>query len=111
VTDRKGRQSAAASKEEVLARVSAEAGAIRTLGVRRLSLFGSFTRGEQRPESDVDVLVEFLPERKSYAGFLDLADLLEHALGRRVELVTTEGLSPYLGPAILAEAESVPLDG
>lgn len=102
---------AAASKQEAMARLAAEATAIHALGVERLSLFGSFVRGEQRPESDVDVLVEFAPARKSYARFLDLADLLERTLGRAVEVVTTEGLSPHIGPKILAEAERVPLDG
>jgi hypothetical protein len=94
----------------VIARLAAQAAAIRALGVDRLSLFGSFTRGEQRPDSDLDVLVEFAPARKSYARFLDLAEWLEQVVGRRVELVTTEGLSPHIGPKILGEAERVPLD-
>lgn len=102
---------AAASKQEVMDRLAAQAAAIRALGVERLSVFGSFVRGEQRPDSDVDVLVEFASARKSYTRFLDLADLLERTLGRAVEVVTTEGLSPHLGPKILAEAERVPLDG
>lgn len=80
---------------------------IRSLGVRRLALFGSFVREEARPESDVDLLVDFDPARKTFDNLLDLADLLETALGRRVELVTTGALSPYLGPHILDEAEDV----
>lgn len=102
---------AVSDKQEAMARLAAESAAIRALGVERLSLFGSFVRGEQRPDSDVDVLVEFASARKSYTRFLDLADLLERTLGRAVEVVTTEGLSPHLGPKILAEAERVPLDG
>ena len=102
---------AATTKREVLARLEAQAPAIHALGVSRLSLFGSFARDEQRPESDVDVLVEFAAGRKSYGRLLDLADLLEQTLGRPVELVTTEGLSPHLGPNILRQAERVPLDG
>lgn len=102
---------AATTKKEVVARLEAQAPAIHALGVARLSLFGSFVREEQRPESDVDVLVDFEPGRKSYAHFLDLADLLEETLGRPVELVTREGLSPHIGPKILLQAERVPLDG
>jgi predicted nucleotidyltransferase len=62
---------------------------------------GSFLRGEAGPVSDVDFLVDFDPSRKSFDNLLALASLLERLLGRRVELVTREGLSPYIGPAIL----------
>ncbi len=73
----------------------------------RLALFGSVLRGEARPDSDVDILVEFLPGAKSFARFLELSDLLEDILGRPVELVTPEALSPLIGPRILSEAEDV----
>jgi hypothetical protein len=77
------------------------------LGVRRLALFGSFARSEPRPDSDVDVLVEFSPGQKSFDRFMALCDLLEETLARRVEVVTTEALSPHIGPHILAEAQDV----
>jgi predicted nucleotidyltransferase len=80
---------------------------IRALGVTRLALFGSVVRGEPRADSDVDILVQFGPGAKSYGRFLALSDLLEVHLGRRVELVTTEALSPFIGPRILAEAQDV----
>ena len=60
---------------------------IRALGVRRLALFGSFARGEAGDDSDVDFLVEFEPGQKSFDRFLDLAELLERAVGRRVDLL------------------------
>ena len=80
---------------------------IRDLGVGRLALFGSVARGEATPESDVDLLVEFLPGEKSFDRFMALSDLLERLLGHRVELVTIEALSPFIGPHILAEAADV----
>lgn len=80
---------------------------IRGLGVRRLALFGSVLRGQPRADSDVDLLVEFAPGDKTFGRFLALSDLLEKRLGRRVELVTTEALSPFIGPRILAEASDV----
>jgi len=80
---------------------------IRALGVERLALFGSVVRGESRSDSDVDLLVQFLPGAKTYYRFLALSDLLEERLGHKVELVTVEALSPFLGPHILAEAENV----
>lgn len=80
---------------------------IQALGVRRIALFGSVVRGEARPDSDVDLLVEFDPEQKTLRNFMSLSFLLEGLLQRRVELVTTEALSPYIGPHILREAEDV----
>ena len=98
---------AVATKQEILRRVQTRREAIRSLGVERLGLFGSFVRGEQSPQSDVDLLVRFRPEEKTFDNFMELAFLLEDLLQRRVELVTTEGLSPYLGPHILEEVQDV----
>ncbi len=97
----------ARTKREVLERLRAHREGFTELAVCRLGLFGSFVRGEQREESDVDVLVEFEPGRKSFDSFMRPAFLLEELLQRRVELVTTDGLSPHLGPHILSEVEDV----
>jgi predicted nucleotidyltransferase len=94
-------------RDYVAERLRGAEGEIRALGVRRLALFGSFVRGEAGDDSDVDFLVEFAPGQKSFDRFLDLADLLERAVGRRVDLLTTESLSPHIGPHILAEAADV----
>ena len=95
------------TRREATDRLLAVEANIRALGVRRLALFGSVVRDEARPDSDVDLLVEFLPGQKTIDRFMTLADLLEAVLERRVELVTTEALSPFIGPHILAEAADV----
>ena len=95
------------TREEAVARLMASEAEIRALGVQRLALFGSVLRGEAGPGSDVDLLVQFLPGAKTFDRFLALFDLLEARLGHRVELVTTEALSPFIGPRILAEAQDV----
>jgi predicted nucleotidyltransferase len=95
------------NRAEVVQRLSGCERDIRALGVSRLALFGSVLHGQPRLDSDIDVLVEFAPGTKTYDRFLALSDLLEHHLGRRVELVTTEALSPFIGPRILAEASDV----
>jgi hypothetical protein len=95
------------TRELVQARVRGVEADVLSLGVRRLALFGSVLRNQARPDSDVDLLVEFAPGQKSFDRFLALCDLLETRLGHRVELVTTEALSPFLGPHILAEATDV----
>lgn len=80
---------------------------IRDFGVQRLALFGSVLHDRARPDSDVDLIVQFRPGAKTFDRLVGLAELLEKRLGRPVELVTLEALSPYLGPRILAEAEDV----
>lgn len=82
---------------------------MRSVGVKRLGLFGSFARGEQTLRSDVDILVEFEKGQKTFDHFMQLVFLLEDILKRQVELVTVESLSPYIGPHILKEVEYVPL--
>ena len=95
------------SRHDVVERLTSVEAQILDLGVRRLAVFGSISRDSPHPESDVDFLVEFQAGEKSIDRFMTLAELLETVLARRVDLVTTEGLSPYIGPYILAEAEDV----
>jgi len=95
------------TREEAIQRLQTVESEIRRLGVRRLALFGSVLRNEARSDSDVDVLVEFTPAEKTFDRFMALADLLEDTLGHPVEVVTTEALSPFIGPYILAEARDV----
>lgn len=95
------------TKQDVAERLEEAREQIRALGVLRIALFGSVVRGEARVDSDVDLLVRFDPERKTFRNFMDLCFLLEDLLQRRVEVVTTEALSPFIGPHILREAEDV----
>lgn len=95
------------SRQEIVDRIRDLTPKLRSLGVARLALFGSFLRGSQHAESDVDLLIEFSPGRKSYQSFSAVYDLLEEELGRRVELVTIESLSQFIGPKILREAKDV----
>jgi len=93
------------TKEQILSLIQEHQSQIRNLGVRRLGLFGSFVRRQQDDDSDIDVLVEFESGRKTFDNFMHLALFLEELFGRRVELVTPEALSPYIGPHILREVE------
>lgn len=95
------------TRDEVFQRIRSAESRIRDLGVRRLALFGSVLRDEARPDSDVDLLVQFEPGQKTAKRFFALYDLLEEIFGYRVELLTTESLSPFIGPHILAEAADV----
>jgi predicted nucleotidyltransferase len=75
--------------------------------IRRLALFGSVLRDDFRPESDVDVLVEFEPGH--CVGFITFAGMeneLSDLIGRKVDLNTPAGLSMYFREEALAEAET-----
>jgi hypothetical protein len=74
--------------------------------VKRIAIFGSVARGEDRPDSDLDILVSLRPpgERPPLGlKWFDLADELSRNLKRPVDLVTEDGLSPYIRPYIEKE--------
>ncbi len=73
--------------------------------IRRLALFGSVLRDDFRPDSDVDVLVEFEPGHVPGLRFFGLERELSEILGRKVDLNTPGFLSPYFRGRVLAEAE------
>lgn len=97
------------TKEDIFNTLLLNENRLRELGVKRIGLFGSFVRGEQSTDSDIDLLVEFEPGKKSFNAFMELSFLLEGLLQHRIELLTPESLSPYLGPHILREVEYAPL--
>jgi predicted nucleotidyltransferase len=66
--------------------------------VRRIGIFGSFARGEQKESSDIDILVEF--EKPTFRNFMNLSFYLENLLGRKVDLVTVKGLHPRIRPYV-----------
>jgi hypothetical protein len=93
------------TKQDVLKILHQSRDRLKTLGVRKIGLFGSFVRGEQHPDSDIDLLVEFEAGQKTFDAFMELSFLLEEVFQHRIELVTVESLSPYIGPHILKEVE------
>ena len=82
------------------------AGFCRRHYIRRLALFGSVLREDFRPESDIDVLVEFQPGHVPGLAFFAMEEELSTLLGRRVDLNTPEFLSRYFRDEVLAEAET-----
>lgn len=74
-----------------------------THGARNLRVFGSFARGEERPDSDVDLIVE-MESGRSLLDLVALGQELEELLHRRVDVLTEGGLHPAVRATILAEA-------
>jgi len=75
--------------------------------IRWLAFFGSVLRDDFRPDSDVDVLVEFEPGHTVGLAFFGMQDELSELLGRRVDLNTPGCFGPRLRPRILAQAETI----
>lgn len=97
------------SKEEVIQQLQSNKDKIKDFGVKEIGFFGSFTKGDIREESDLDVLVIFETEQKTFRNFMDLSFFLEDLFERQVDLLTPEALSPYFGSRILREVQYVPL--
>ncbi|WP_292519651.1 nucleotidyltransferase family protein [Methanoculleus sp.] len=81
---------------------------IRRLGVRRIGVFGSFARGEESDESDIDILIEFEEGGRSFDAYMDLKFFLEDLFGRKVDLVDRDAIKPTLAPHILRSVRYVP---
>jgi len=77
-------------------------------GIRNVGLFGSYIRNEQVKDSDIDLLIDFDPESESFDNFMAVYDIIEQLFkGEKIEVVTMNGLSPYIGPSILKEVQYV----
>ena len=71
--------------------------------VRKIGVFGSFARNEDKEESDVDILVEFESDFETFDNYIELKYFLEDLFRRKVDLVTSEALRPQLKDEILKE--------
>ena len=78
----------------------------RKFNVESLYVFGSCARGEETPESDIDFLVQFSP-RSRFGDHVELSDAFNTLFGRKVDVVSSRGLSPYVGKLIWKDAVAV----
>jgi len=90
------------NRSDILSVLANQRERLRSLGVRKLGLFGSAARDESTPESDLDFVVEF--EAKSFDAYMDLKFFLEDLFHRKVDLVLIDAIKPRLRKAILDEA-------
>jgi len=99
------------SKNIILKKLSEHQAELLGYGVLQIGLFGSYARDEANDDSDIDLLVDIAKEKKTFRNFMALCYYLEELLGKKVELVTKQSLSPYIGPHILKTVAYVPLAG
>lgn len=95
-------------RESVHAELKALEKPLRERGLTALALFGSTARGTSRADSDVDVLIDVAPDvRFSLVDLVSVKDFLEDKLGRKVDVVTREGLSPAFRDRVIREASAI----
>lgn len=96
------------TKENILERLKRNKAKLSNLGIRNVGLFGSYIRNEQNSNSDIDLLIDFEPEKENFDNFMAVCDLFESIFkNEKIEVVTKNGLSQYIGPKILSEVQYV----
>ncbi|MCK5305627.1 MAG: nucleotidyltransferase family protein [Candidatus Omnitrophica bacterium] len=91
------------SKYELFERITRQ---LRNQGAKKIAVFGSYVRGDEKTDSDIDVIVEFL-ERKSLLDLVRIERELSELLGIKVDLMTEKSISPYLLGSIKREMEVI----
>ncbi len=92
------------TKDHILNIIKINKPEISKFGISDIGLFGSYVREEQSNKSDIDILIDFEPDKENYDNYMAVYDLFERLFkNERVEIVTKNGLSPYIGPKILNE--------
>jgi len=97
------------TKEDIIDLLRRSRAKLSSLGIKSIGLFGSFVRSESSTQSDIDILVEFDHDKRTYDNFIDTCFFLEELFNHEVEVVTADSISPYIKPYIMKEVEYVPL--
>ena len=87
--------------EVIMRKIEENMEKIKGCGVKKIGLFGSYIRNEQKVGSDIDILVEFEKEKKTFDNYMNLKFFLEDLFKYRVDLVVVEAIKPDLKPYIL----------
>lgn len=92
------------TKENILKQLKLHRSELTTFGISAVGLFGSYVRNEQSEKSDIDLLVDFEPDQENFDNYMAIYDIFEKIFkNEKIEIVTKNGLSPYIGPKILNE--------
>ncbi len=92
------------TKNHIIMTIRAHKEELLKYGVQRVGLFGSYARGNHSATSDIDILIDFEDDKESYDNLMAAYDLFENMFeNQQVDIVTKNGLSPYIGPKILQE--------
>lgn len=93
-------------KAEILNKLRYSKSELSKFGVTRIGLFGSVVKDQSNSESDVDILIDFSSDLETFENYMNTCNYLEEILkGYKLDIVTENGLSPFIGPYILREVE------
>jgi len=96
------------TKDNILKTLRSNKLRLSEFGVRNVGLFGSYLRDKQSNKSDIDLLIDFEPEKETFDNYMAVYDLFETLFkNEKIEVVTKNGLSPYIGPKILNEVQYI----
>ena len=96
------------SKREIIDGIKDNRGLLGQYGVKKIGLFGSFSKNLQRKDSDIDLLVDFYPDQETFDNLMAIYDIIENIFKyHKVEIATKNGLSKHIGSYILKETEYV----
>lgn len=94
------------TKANILRSLKLNKSKLAEFGIKNFGLFGSYVREEQTGFSDIDLLIDFEPEKENFDNLMAAYDLFEKIFkNEKIEVVTINGLSPYIGPTILNEVQ------
>lgn len=99
------------NKESLIALLKQNKNKLEEFGVEEIGLFGSFATGNETDTSDLDILVNLKKSKKTFRNFLSLNYFLEKLFGIKVDLVSKQSLSPFIGSHIIKSTIYVPLNG
>lgn len=91
------------TRQDIQQRLKEHQDVLKKYTVRKIGVFGSYARGEQKADSDLDFLVTF--EQPTFDNFMELAFYLEELFGREVDLITEGSLSPFIKPYVEREVQ------
>lgn len=92
------------TKENIISVLKTHKSELSRYGVSDIGLFGSYSRNEQSKGSDIDLLIDFEPDKESFDNYMAVYDIFENLFkDEKVEIVTKNGLSKHIGPKILNE--------
>ena len=91
--------------ETILTKLEENTATIKKFGIKRIGLFGSYVRDEQKATSDIDILVEFEKGKVTFDNYMDLKFFLEDLFKRKVDLVMRDTIKPDLKPYILGSVK------
>ena len=92
-------------RQDIIARLREHQAALKQRGVSHVALFGSRARGDARPDSDTDIMIEFDPAaRRGVYEYVDLKEYIASLFDGPVDVVNRAGLKPYVRPAATVDA-------